>query len=133
MNEIESIKSCWSKIKAAKGTDFFVDHFYQHMFEHHPDTQALFPVDLTQQKTTLLATLDNVINGFEYIEELEKELLSLGRHHKNLGIKKEMFDAFISTIVVTASFSSDSSLSEQELAAWEKAFRKISDTMLKAY
>ena len=133
MSDIESIKSCWSKVKSTKGTDFFVEHFYQHMFEHHPDTQALFPKDLAQQKTTLLTTLDNVINGFEYIEDLEEELLSLGKHHKNLNIKKEMFDGFISTIVAVANLSSDFSLTEKELTVWEGAFRKVSDIMLKAY
>ena len=133
MNEIESIKSCWSKIKNAKGTDFFIEHFYQHMFEHHPDTQALFSDDLAQQKTSLLSMLDNVINGIEYIEDLEKELLNLGKHHKNLNIKKEMFNAFISTIVVAANHSSDYSLNEKELIAWESAFSKISNLMLEAY
>ena len=133
MSDIESIKSCGSKIKSTKGTDFFVDHFYQHMFEHHPETQALFPKDLTQQKTTLLATLDNVINGVEYIDELSEELLSLGKHHKNIGIKKEMFDDFISTIVAAANFSSDFSLTKKELTDSGNAFRKISDVMIKAY
>lgn len=133
MTEIENIKSCWSKIKSAKGTDFFVENFYQHLFEHHPGTQALFPEDLTELKTKLLATLDNVINGVEYIEELNEELLSLGKHHKNIGIKKEMFDDLISTIVIVANLSSDYSLNEEELADWERAFRKISDIMLKSY
>lgn len=133
MTESEKTKSCWSKIKSTKGADFFIDHFYQHMFEHHPGTYALFPKDLTQQKTTLLATLDNVINGLEYIEELVEELLRLGKHHKNLNIKREMFDDFISTIVAVAHLSSDYSLSDDELTAWENSFRKISDIMLKAY
>jgi len=133
MNEIESIKSCWSKIKNTKGTDFFIEYFYLHMFEHHPETQALFPDDLKRQKTTLLSTLDNVINGVEYIDEIEEELLKLGKHHKNLGIKEEMFNDFISTIVVAANLSSDFSLNDEELAAWENAFRKISNIMLKAY
>ncbi len=70
------------KIKKEKGTDFFINHFYQHMF-------------------------DNVINGIEYIEVLKKELLNLGKHHKNRGIKKEMFDAFISTIVVASNYSTN--------------------------
>ncbi len=103
------------------------------MFEHHPDTQALFPKDLIQQKTTLLATLDNVINGVEYIKDLEDELLSLGKHHKNLNVKKEMFDDFISSIVAVVNLSSDFSLTKKELAVWENAFRKVSDIMLKAY
>lgn len=129
----QSVKNCWSKIQAAKGSHFFVENFYRFMFEHHPETRPLFPNSLVQQKTTLLSTLDNVINGIEYIEELEKELIDLGRHHKNLGIKKEMFDAFVKTVVAAANYSSDYSLTDKELAAWEAAFRKISNIMLKAY
>lgn len=128
-----SVKACWDKIKSAKGADLFVDKFYQQMFEHHPETRPLFPENLMEQKRTLLSTLDNVINGIEYIDELEKELLELGKHHKNIGIKKEMFNAFISTIVETANSSSDYRLTNEELIAWENAFREISNIMLKAY
>ena len=128
-----SVKACWDKIKLAKGADLFVEKFYQLMFEHHPETRPLFPENLTEQKRTLLSTLDNVINGIEYIDELEKELLELGQHHKNIGIKKEMFNGFITTIVEAANSSSDYQLTKEELIAWENAFREISNIMLKAY
>lgn len=128
-----SVKSCWNKIKSTKGADLFVDEFYQLMFEHHPETSSLFPENLVEQKRTLLATLDNVINGIEYINELEEALIELGRRHKNIGIKEEMFDDFITTIVEAANSSSDYKLTNKELVAWENAFREISNIMLKAY
>ena len=128
-----SVKACWDKIKSAKGSDSFVDKFYQQMFKHHPETRPLFPENLMEQKRTLLSTLDNVINGIEYINELEKELIELGQHHKNIGIKREMFNAFITTIVETANSSSDYRLTNEELISWENAFREISNIMLKAY
>jgi len=128
-----SVKACWDKIKSAKGADLFVDKFYQLMFEHHPETRSLFPENLMEQKRTLLSTLDNVINGIEYINELEEELIELGQHHKNIGIKQEMFNAFITTIVETANSSSDYRLTKEELIAWENAFREVSNIMLKAY
>lgn len=135
MNDIdnESLKNCWTKIKSAKGVDFFIDHFYQLLFEHHPEIRPLFPENSKKQKSSLLTMLDNVINGIEYIDELEKELMDLGKHHKNIGIKKEMFDAFITTIVEAANSSSDYKLTNKELIAWESAFREISNTILKAY
>lgn len=129
----ESVKNCWAKIKSAKGVDFFVDNFYRLMFEHHPDYRSLFPENLKEQKSSLLATLDNVINGIEYIDELEDELIALGQRHKEICIKKEMFDAFISTIVATANVASDFSLTDKELVAWEDAFSQVSNIMLKAY
>ena len=128
-----SVKNCWSKIKHAKGAVFFVDQFYIHMFDEFPETKALFSNDSELQKTKLLTTLDNVINGIEYIDELKEELFKLGQLHRSLNIKPEMFDHFLSTIVVTAKLSSNSSITDKELMAWENAFRLISDIMLDAY
>lgn len=129
----DRVKNCWSKIKSANGADFFVDNFYHLMFSHHPETFSFFPKNLKEQKSTLLATLDNVINGIEYIKELESELITLGQRHKDIGIPKDMYGAFLATIVEAANFSSDFSLTDKELSAWEDAFRKVCDTMLKAY
>jgi len=129
----DSVKTCWSKIKAEKGADAFIDDFYHFMFKHHPEIRHLFPEALLDQKTSLIATLDNVINGIDYIEALEQELIALGHRHKNIGIEKEMFDIFITTIVESANNASNSTLTEKELIAWEEAFQKISNVMLKAY
>lgn len=119
------VKHCWAKIKSANGIDFFIDKFYQLMFSRHPETASLFPQNLDEQKRTLLATLDNVINGIEYIEELENELMALGQRHKNIGITKDMYKIFLSTIGETANLSSNYSLTDKELCAWEDAFRKF--------
>lgn len=128
-----SVKNCWLKIKSAKGIDFFVDNFYQLMFEHHPEIHALFSENINEQKTKLLTTLDNVINGIDYINELEPTLIELGLYHKNIHITAEMYDDFVSIIVETANNSSDCRLTNKELTDWENAFREISDVMLKAY
>ena len=127
------VKNCWSKIKSTKGSDFFIDTFYQYMFEHHPEARSFFPEKLSLQKIKLLNTLDNIINGIEYINELKDELVKLGEQHKNLGIQPEMFNHFLTAIVATANLSSDSTLTDEELLTWENAFRKISDIMLEAY
>lgn len=135
MNDIdsESVASCWSKIKATKGTDFFVGSFYRLLFEHHPEIRALFPDNMETQKTSLLSMLNSAINGIEYIDDLKKELIDLGNKHKDIGIKKEMYENFIASIITAANLSSDFSLTDRELTAWENTFRKISDIMLKAY
>ena len=111
----------------------FIDNFYQRMFEQHPDIRALFPKNIKEQKTKLLTTLDNVINGIDYINELKPTLTELGQHHKNIGITEEMYDVVISAIVETANVSSDYKLTSEELDAWQGAFREISNIMLEAY
>jgi len=128
-----NIKNCWAKIKSEKGTDQFVDRFYKVLFTRFPDTRELFPKDITTQKRKLLTTLDNAINGIEYIDDIREEMLALGQHHKELGITSEMYDAFIITILDAADFASNSTLTTDECTAWENAFREISDIMLEAY
>lgn len=129
----EQVKNCWTKINQKKGTNAFVDNFFQQLFLQHPETRKLFPEDLALQKINLLTTLDNVINGIDYIDCINSELESLGKHHKNLGISSEMFDAFNIVALSAANYASDFTLSDTELNAWQKAFKKISDIMLKAY
>ena len=129
----EAVKECWLKIKSAEGTDYFVTAFYHYLFDQHPDIHRLFPEDLSQQKTKLLNMLDNVINGIEYIDELESIFIELGETHKGYGINKEMYDVFLIAVVKAAEKSSDFRLTDKELAAWEDAFREISNIMLRAY
>lgn len=133
MIDYQYIKICWKKIKAEKGSDTFVDHFYHSLFTNYPETQELFPNDLATQKRTLLATIDNIINGIEHVQKIKTALLALGKHHKDLGVTPEMYDSFIMAIVEAADFASNASLTEDERYTWEKAHREMADIMLEAY
>ena len=133
MIDYQYIKICWKKIKAEKGTDPLVDHFYQTLFNNSPEIKDLFPEDLAAQKRTLLATIDNIINGIEHVQKIKTALLTLGKHHKVLGVTPEMYDAFIVAIVEAADFASNESLTEDERHTWEKAYREMADIMLEAY
>ena len=133
MTDYQNLKNCWAKIKAEKGPDDLAYNFYQTLFNAHPETQALFPNDILAQKRTLLSTIDNIINGIDHLHQMKDELLELGRHHKNLGVTKEMYEVFIVAIIGAADFASNSSLTQPERIAWEEAFREMADLMLEAY
>ena len=127
------INSCWSKIKRGKGSNFFVELFYQIMFEKYPETKALFPENMKKQNAALLNMLDNVINGIGYLDEFEDILIQLGKRHQHLGVEAKMYDVFIEIVVEAAKQSSNYTLTESELLDWEKAFRIVSDIMQKNY
>ena len=127
------VKNCWLKIKSTSGADAFIDSFYQKLMEHHPEVYSLFPADLSSQKRKLLNTLNDVINGIEYIEELRDELIKLGELHKNLNVEEKMFEPVIATIVTTANSATNFTLTTEELSAWENAFRMISNIMKEAF
>lgn len=101
--------------------------------ELHPEVHSLFPADLSSQKRKLLNTLNDVINGIEYIEELSDELIKLGELHKDLNVEAKMFEPVIATIVTTANSATNFTLTTEELSAWEKAFRKVSNIMMEAF
>lgn len=133
MIDYQYIKICWKKIKNEKGTDSLVDHFYLTLFSNYPETRELFPNDIATQKRTLLATIDNIINGIEHAQKIKTALHDLGSQHKELGITPEMYDAFIVAIVEAAEEASNFTLTEQERHTWEKAYREMADIMLEAY
>ena len=134
-NEIDSaaVKSCWKKIKESNGSDFFVETFYKDMFKNHPETISLFTGNHDTLHIKIIATLDNVINGIQHIENIRQALLELGQKHKELNIKPEMFDYFLESIVTSANISSDYTLSEDEKSAWKAAFKQISKIMLESF
>ena len=132
-NTSHAVKVCWSKIKLSEGSEFFVERFYQLMFEQHPELRPLFPETMRQQNAALLSMLDNVINGLEFIDELEETLIKLGKRHQKIGIQAEMYDVFVDTVVESAKQSSNNTLTENEIISWKSAFREMSDIMIKGY
>lgn len=135
MKSIDSdlVKSCWSIIKDNTSDLFFIETFYEILFERYPDTRHLFSASMANQNLVIRNKLDNVINGIEHIHKTEPSLIKLGETHKNLGITPEMYNMLVESIVEAATIASNNSLNDAELSEWEKAFRKISDIMLKAY
>lgn len=129
----EHVANCWAKITGARGSDFFVDTFYRLLFKHYPQSRSLFPADLNTQKTSLLSMIHNIVNGIDYLDELNDTLIQLGKRHKQAGVTKDMFNYFIIAFVTSANLSSNYSFTDEELNAWECAFRKISEIMLSSY
>lgn len=129
----ENVKTCWNKIKQARGSDYFVDKFYQALFEQYPETRDLFPESMKAQNIALISMLDNVINGIEYLDQLTENLAQLGSRHQNMGITTDMYDVLTKIIVATAQDASDESLTEEEVKDWEYAFKNISTEMIKGY
>lgn len=129
----KNVKSCWNKINNANGSDYFVEKFYHTLFEQYPGTRDLFPESMKVQNIALISMLDNVINGIEYIDDLEESLAQLGARHQNMNVPTNMYDVLTEIIVTTAQDASDDSLTDEELKDWEYAFKAISDLMTKGY
>lgn len=133
MIEYHYLNTCWKKIKKEKGSDALVSYFYRELFSRQPKSRELFPSDLETQKRTLLATIDNIINGAEHAEKIKDALLALGHHHKNLGVTADMYPVFIEIMIEAADFAANKTLTDVERHTWEKAYQEMVDLMLEAY
>ena len=67
--------------------------FYDRLFEVAPAVKALFPADLAEQRTKLMATLAAVVNGLSKIESI----------HVNQGLLGRMLNYGDVTVVGTGS------------------------------
>lgn len=129
----KKVHVCWSKIKLGNGSKYFVDKFYQILFDKYPETKALFPTYMKKQNSALLNMLDNVINGIKYIDELDEILLPLGKRHQEIGVDVKLYDVFVEIVVESAIDSANHCLTDSEITEWEKAFRMVSERMIQGY
>ncbi|MDH5649432.1 MAG: globin domain-containing protein [Gammaproteobacteria bacterium] len=127
------VRSCWEKIELAQYQQEYVAVFYHTLFQQHPHLRVLFPSDLKAQERKLLETLNQVINGLQYLEELKESLLELGRKHQDLNIDPALFEVVTGVSVVALKRVLDSNITQEELLAWEQAFRAVSAIMLQGY
>lgn len=129
---INNVKNCWSKINSAHGLNFLVETFYDRIFSY-PEIKILFSNDMASQKHKLTEMLNAVINGIEYIEQLESELIKLGKLHKDKHVTIDQYSIIVEAIVFSAVEASDNTITKEEENDWRDAFNYIAEVMKKAY
>src|SRR3984885_14468140 len=61
--------------------------FYDRLFEVAPQVKAMFPVDMTEQRKKLMATLAVVVNGLAKLESILPAASALAQRHVAYGAK----------------------------------------------
>ncbi|HEX7162186.1 MAG TPA: globin domain-containing protein [Trebonia sp.] len=59
--------------------------FYSHLFLGHPETRAMFPVSMSNQRDKLLNALGRIIADVSNHDDLVPFLQGLGRDHRKFG------------------------------------------------
>jgi hemoglobin-like flavoprotein len=65
--------------------------FYGKLFAAHPQLRKMFPEDLEQQASKLIAMFDQVVDSLESPEQNVQLLAELGRRHKGYGVLPEHY------------------------------------------
>jgi methyl-accepting chemotaxis protein len=73
--------------------------FYARLFENHPDTRPLFPLDMAQQHAHFNVALAILVWNLDYLGALDSPLHELGARHIGYGVRREHYAAFRDTLI----------------------------------
>ncbi|MEU5701965.1 globin domain-containing protein [Streptomyces aurantiacus] len=113
--------------------EFALKYFYSHLFWHHPDVRALFPLDSPQdkerQRDRLFTALALVVARLEG-PGLHEYLRDLGRDHRKYLARPEHYTAVGDSLIAAFAAVSGSAWSVEVEKAWDEAYEVIADAML---
>ncbi|MFH8464187.1 globin domain-containing protein [Streptomyces sp. NPDC017991] len=113
--------------------EFALKYFYSHLFWHHPDVRALFPLDSPadkeRQRDRLFTALALVVARLEG-PGLHEYLRELGRDHRKYLARPEHYTAVGDSLIAAFAAVSGSAWSTEVEKAWDEAYAVIADAML---
>jgi NAD(P)H-flavin reductase len=117
--------------KAAANGDEAPLYFYSHLFLSHPETRALFPVSMAQQRDRLFRALGDVVSHIDNLDAVIPMLRQLGVDHRKFGALPAHYPAVGASLLATLEHFDDEWT--PELAKdWTEAYTIVSQVMIEA-
>jgi nitric oxide dioxygenase len=94
-DQIKLVQDSFAKVAPISETAAVL--FYDRLFEIAPQVKAMFPVDMTEQRKKLMATLAVVVNGLGNLESVLPAASALAKRHLSYGartLEKGLADAW---------------------------------------
>jgi NAD(P)H-flavin reductase/hemoglobin-like flavoprotein len=105
------------------------EYLYGRLFAASPDTQSLFPMEMSGQREHFFAAFSRLIGSLDAGPRCAAMLVTLGREHRKFGVTDRYYDAFFAALRETACrFDPDGWRPEVE-AAWQGALSYASAHM----
>jgi len=126
---VEVLEQSFEQIKP-RATQF-VASFYENLFTHYPETQALFAnTNMAKQQDHLLSTLILVIDNLRNPEELRETLKAMGARHLRYGTLKEHYPVVGTELLKTFESYLGDAWTPEVKQAWIEAYEAIAQEML---
>jgi len=126
--DLESLETSFDLL-APRG-DELMDEFYSRLFAAAPAARPLFPADMKQQKTMLLATLVLLRKSLRNLDAIAPTLRKLGACHVAYGAKPEHYPLVGATLIASMAVIAGPDWKPQYERAWNAAFEIVAATML---
>ena len=104
--------------------------FYDRLFEVAPSVKAMFPIDMTEQRKKLMATLAVVVNGLSDLELILPAASALAVRHVGYGAKPEHYPVVGGALLWTLEKGLGAAWTPEVAAAWTAAYGTLSSFMI---
>jgi hemoglobin-like flavoprotein len=125
--QITLVQTSFRKVVPIAGTA--ADLFYGRLFEIAPDVRPLFPDDMTEQKSKLMAMLVTAVSNLHQLETILPAVKALGERHKGYGVTPEYYTPVGAALLWTLEKGLGPDFTPETKAAWTEAYTALAGVM----
>jgi hemoglobin-like flavoprotein len=125
--QIELVQSSFKKVVPIAGTA--ADLFYDRLFEIAPEVRSLFPQDLSEQKTKLMAMLSNAVASLHKLDTILPVVRELGQRHKGYGVTAAQYAPVGAALLWTLEKGLGPDFTPEVKAAWTETYTALAGVM----
>jgi len=128
--QVELVQSSFQKVVPIAGTA--ADLFYDRLFEIAPQTRALFPADLAEQKKKLMTMLGTAVTNLHKLDTILPAVKELGQRHKGYGVTADQYAPVGAALLWTLEKGLGPDFTPETKAAWTEAYTALAGVMSNA-
>ncbi|MEM1078631.1 MAG: globin family protein [Pseudomonadota bacterium] len=105
------------------------DIFYARLFEIAPETRALFPEVMTDQKKKLMQMLAVAVNGLTNLDAIVPAVQELGARHQDYKVEDAHYDSVGAALLFTLEKGLGDAFTPEVEAAWAETYGTLASVM----
>ncbi|MHC4909785.1 MAG: globin domain-containing protein [Planctomycetota bacterium] len=110
-----------------------MERFFDKLFGERPELRPLFPEDLTELRSHLLASIVLVMENISDPGSLKAPLQQLGARHEAYGAVGEHYPIFRNTLIATMNEMAGAAWTTGHTDAWTAMLNLVGEVMLSGY
>ena len=128
--QVELVQTSFQKVVPIAGTA--ADLFYDRLFEIAPETSAMFPADITEQKKKLIAMLATAVTNLHKLDTILPAVKELGQRHKGYGVTAGHYAPVGAALLWTLEKGLGPDFTPEVKAAWTETYTALAGVMTAA-
>lgn len=125
--KIDIVQSTFKKVVPI--ADTAADIFYDRLFEIAPDTRALFPEVMTDQKKKLMQMIGVAVNGLGDLDAIVPAVQDLGARHKGYKVEEAHYDSVGAALIYTLDKGLGADFTPAAQEAWTETYGLLAGVM----